>query len=286
MIALIDALVGLLGQAALKLVVFVFALAVGGCASSQRPWPADPMSLTAPYRAANGGDLVWAVAPLSNESGVSVADELRITDRLVEEIRQTSGLTALPLNRTIEAMRAAELPSIDSPEQARTLARRMGVDAIVVGTLTAWGPYEPPEIGITLALYPAAPDAMRSGAAPGLIDPFELTKASRGPVTIGANAARTDTETTALSEVSAHLSGVNGAVRERVKAYGTGRADPNSATGWRGYFTSMSRFERFAAFEMVRLLLEEERRRLRIDAPASTATSDTTGRVLGLASSR
>jgi len=259
MIALIDGLLGLFWRGAVRVLILLFAAVLAGCVAGQKPWPSDPLELVAPYSGTSvGGEVVWAVAPFRNESGVSVADELRVSDRVVEQIREVRGVSAVPLNRTLEAMAALGMAEVSSARQARALATRMGVDGIVVGTVTAWSPYEPPEIGLTVSLYARGGDAMRVLDTAG-VDPMELVRSGRGLVTDPGTGEEPDGP---LSTVSAHLSGSNGAVRSRVERYGTGRADPNSATGWEGYLTTMSRFERFAAFEMVGRLLSAERERL------------------------
>jgi len=55
------------------------------------------------------------------------------------------------LNRTIAAMRALRMSDLKSPAEVRQLASELGVDGVIVGSITAWDPYDPPKLGIALA---------------------------------------------------------------------------------------------------------------------------------------
>ena len=129
-------------------------------------WEVDdlPAHRLSPYSIQH--PMVWGVAPLRNESGVSVVDELRLTDMLINELQQFPGLNVLPTNRSIAAMSALELRSIDTPEQAQRLAQAMDVDALLVGTITAYDPYDPPVLGMNLALFAASSPANLSPLCP------------------------------------------------------------------------------------------------------------------------
>lgn len=265
-------LAGLRSGAMLALVLSSIALIsvlglISGCGHQPRPWKTDPQGLTAPY--APGRDVVWVVAPTNNESGVSVVDALRVADALVNAIQETEGISAVPLNRTLNAMQAAGLPRIETAAQATALARRMQADAVLVATITAWQPYEPPSIGLSVALFGRS-DAMGVIDLTGL-DPRSLSRASSDADPHGL---RHD-PSLPLAVIALHLDGANGAVRADLRRYADGRADPNSATGWQGYLTAMSRFERYAAFTAVRELLESEASRLIVQAQRREAIRET-----------
>jgi hypothetical protein len=70
-------------------------------------------------------------------------------------------------------MRALEFPAVRTPIEAQQLARAMGVDGIVAGTITAYDPYDPPVFGLSLALY-AQPSLGGDGGGP-LSDPRLLS---------------------------------------------------------------------------------------------------------------
>ena len=121
---------------------------VCGCESTKLREPAPPQITTAPYEA------VVAVAPFANESGVSIPPQkqLRVGDGLVTAINQGKGWTAVPLNRTIQAMRQLGMDRVEDLESAFSLIDRLGVDAIILGTITEWAPYDPPRFGANAIL--------------------------------------------------------------------------------------------------------------------------------------
>ena len=227
------------------------ALAVGlvpGCGSPPELVP--PGVVVSPYAA----EAAIAVVPLRNESGASFVDSDALTDRVIAELAAARGLTCLPLNRTIEAMRALDLPAVRTPIEANQLARAMGVDGIVAGTITAYDPYDPPVLGLSLALY-AQPSLGGESGGP-LNDPrllsFQATDA-------GYTGAASD-EPAAVESV--HLDARSHDVLLALRRYAEGRTAKGTALDWRGYNASMDLYTRFGAHEAVRGLLDREWLRL------------------------
>jgi hypothetical protein len=222
-----------------------------GAACAQRTLQlTEPATLSAPYA---DRDVIWAVAPLVNESGVSIVDELSVTDALVNAITEVEGLTAQPTNRTLGALRAMGLPEVRTPDEARALARALGADAVVVGTITDWYPYDPLRFGLNLVVY-ARTDAMSLAE----VDPVALSQA-RTDSQIGAGNTGGDLP---LAGVARHYDTSNHAVVAQVRRYAEGRHDPRSALGNDIYLKSMERFTQFVCFRTVELLLDRERERL------------------------
>jgi hypothetical protein len=211
----------------------------------------QPAVLSSPYAEP---DVVWAVAPLTNESGVSIVDELAVTDDLVDAITEVQGITALPVNRTLAAMRALGLPGVRSPGEARALARALGADAIVVGTITDWYPYDPPRLGMNLALYPRT-KALDVGA----IDPVKLSQATTDSQISPGPAPQLP-----VAAIGEHFDASNHAVIADVRAFAVGRTDQRSAMGDEIYTKSMERYTQFVCFRMVELILDKERARLTV----------------------
>ncbi len=229
----------------------VGALVVAGC--SRELQLREPSVLSTPYAA---DEVIWAVAPLVNESGVSVVDELGATDALVREITEVRGLTALPTNRTLEALRAMGLPGVRTPDEALALARALGADAVVVGSITDWYPYEPLRWGMSLVVY------ARAGAMDlGVVDPMALSQA-----TTDAGIAPGRGGEVPVSGVARHFDASNHGVVSMVRAYAEGRHDPRTALGHEIYLKSMERYTQFVCHRMVELLLERERARLTVAA--------------------
>lgn len=254
---------------------------VAGCASSDDKLSV-PTTLSAP--AYEGGEPLLAVAPLRNESGTSLPDIGALTDQLVAQVGQVRGMRVVPLNRTLAAMRASEIANVDSPATARKLAEVMGVDGVIVGTLTAWDPYNPPKIGMNLALF-LRPGSMRPALAPAIgadgkplapggspagiketgVDPVTLRTSAREPATPPREWLDRPAAT-----ASEHLDGANHAVQQAVKDYAEGRHETVSALGWRRYLASVRLYADFACYRMMDRLLDAERRRAGQSAPMAS----------------
>lgn len=238
------------------------ALALAACTKTSPRGRLDPPEvLTSPYDSVKG-DALWAVVPLANESGVSTVDTLACSDTLVGVITETRGLTCVPMNRTLAALRALGNRPINSPQAARTLANIMGVDGVVLGSITAYDPYDPPKLGLTLGLF------SRDRKAADPFDPMRLQSAyTDADYTIGSSRFA-DKPVAALSE---HLDGANHAVQMDIKRFAAGRHDPRSSLGWRTYLASMTLYTEFAAHLAVSRLIEQER--LRVGIPPVTAAN-------------
>ena len=234
---------------------------VSGCAPTETLSPPDV--LVAPYHAARG-DVLWAVAPLANESGVSIVDTGMIADEIIHNIDQVRSLACLPLNRTLGAMRARGLTSVATPQDARNLANALGVDGLIIGTITAYDPYNPPKLGIKLALFASNPGVQ----APEL-DPLRLQLS----YTEYDRRLATQYLTKPVATLSQHLDGANHEVQMELRRYATGRHNPESALGWKRIMASMDLYTQFASFVAVSRLIDQERLRL---AQPATATVEPT----------
>lgn len=115
-----------------------------GC---QKPQRLD--TVIAPYPTRQ----VFAVAPLRNESGSAFADGARLADKITQDLALTRGIDVLPVNRVYAAMDALGIDRIASKGDAIRLRQTLGVDGLVVGTITAYDPYTPPKLGLNLELY-------------------------------------------------------------------------------------------------------------------------------------
>lgn len=246
----------MLGWAALVRGLRAIALAVvligvawsAGCRA--KPELTPPGVLVSPY----AGDALFAVIPPRNESGASFVDPDRVGDMLVASLAQTRGLRCLPLNRTIEAMRALGLPSVNSAMEANQLARALGVDGIVAATITAYDPYDPPTIGLTLALFP---QPSLGGRREGPLDDPRLLAMQASDA--GYTGMR-GSEPTAVESV--HLDARSHDVLLRLRRYAEGRKEKETALDWRIYTASMDLYTQFGAHEAVRGLLDHEWLRL------------------------
>ncbi len=229
--------------AAWGLVVVVLLAMTTGC--GPKPMPDRIIS---PFDA----DQIWAVAPLANSSGTSVLDGMELADRLANALdADVPGISTIPVNRVLTGMEAAGLASLDTLEQAGTLARTLGVDGLILGEISAYDPYDPPKYGVSLLLVLLdRPLGSMAG-----FDPHELM---RMHTDVAAPGAFRDDRPTA---VKLHLDAANADVRAAVKQYAEGRVDPDTALGWERYIKSMELFTQYASHELVRELLDQERLR-------------------------
>lgn len=252
-----------------RLAPLALALALGAC-DERKDVLLTPSSLSSPDY---GGEALWAVAPLRNESGVTLFDPLVITDQLAAQVEQAEGLRALSLNRTLAAMQSLKLDSVGSPQDARRLLEALGADALLVGSITSYDPYSPPKFGMSLALYirpgrmtgataEVDPDARHAAA---LIDPITLEIAP-----VETTLPRAEWLDSPASTASAHLDGANHGVQAAVKDYAEGRAETVSALGWRRYLASMRLYTDFACYHLTQRLLEAERGRMTPAEPPQT----------------
>jgi len=232
---------------------------IAGCAKPDPLRP--PQQLLSPY-ATTPAEPVWAVVPLRNESGTSAVKPMEVSDTLVATITQARGLRALPLNRTIDAMAAMEMGYPQTPADLDRLARTLGADGVIVGSITAYDPYEP-IMGIALGIY-ARPGALENAGADDLVelDPRVLT---HQPTTYDHFGTQQSMGRGPASSVMLVLDGRDHDVKMRVRRYAQGRSEAVSSLGWERYLRSMPEYERFVAFEAVGLLLRREWVRLARD---------------------
>lgn len=236
---------------------------LSGCTTTKpRDQLYPPGVIVSPYDT-SAGNVLWAVIPPMNESGTSAADSAKIGDAIVAAAQGVRGVRCLPINRSLDAMRSLGMPyGIESSSDAHKLAEYLGADAVLVGSVTAYDPYDPPVLGLAMALY-ARPGSM-ANLARAKLDSRALTMAftdfgsydglsfAGEPVTV----------------VSEYLDARNHEVLFALRSYAQGRSDQNSALGWRIYLASMDLYTQFAAHHTIGRLIDEEWLRLAQQRPA------------------
>ena len=139
---------------------------------------------------------------------------------------------------------------------------------MIVGSVTAWDPYDPPMLGLSLALF----QGDGAAHAPRGLNPDDDPLTLKGLTTDGSINGRAADRPVAV--FSAVFDASNGATREAIRAYAEGRHDPRSALGWKRYTASMSLYAKFACFEASRRLIASERNRLgAAETRAETSTT-------------
>lgn len=205
-----------------------------------------PTLLRAPYDESQ----LWAVAPFFNESGTTRVETFRISDLFVEQIQQVQGLDALPLNRVIGAMRQLDLERIETPADAGTLMRTLGVDGLLVGTVTSYDPYPPPKLGLAIVLFKSDTRGSYSD-----LDPRALTKAMTDSGPTGPAPERKP-----VAQAAGVFDASNHQTLQWLHEYARGRTLPDSAYGENIYVVSMELFTQFVSFRLMHdlLLVEQE----------------------------
>lgn len=207
-----------------------------------------PLALASPYERRQ----LWAVAPFANESGISIVKPDRIADVMAEQAEEIEGIDTVPVNRVILGMRRLEMRSINSPADATALMNALGVDGLIVGTVTAYDPYPPPKFGAAVQLYRR--DMPRNGSR---VDPVALTRSSRERVSPGELPANGP-----IARASGVFDAKNHQTLMQLNEYAVGRTQPGAAYGSNVYLVNMELYTQFVAYRLLHDLLDTERARL------------------------
>ena len=232
------------------LTLMTMTLGVGGCSGLDKPDSAMTAGIY-PRRQ------LWAVVPLINESGSLNVDGTRFADHLANQFENHPGIDTVPVNRVLAAMDEIGVSQVTSPVQLLGLRRTLAVDGLIVGTINAYDPYDPPKLGVMIELYvdPALPwfsdpESIRRLTWAGVDDqtrPLELLSASRSPVSV----------------VSGYFDAADPLTRERLMHYGIKRGvTPHDEHAWRFYRINMDLYTEFVAHIVSSKLMEAEARRL------------------------
>jgi hypothetical protein len=202
---------------------------IGGCIEKAPPYGMEAGILLPGHKRQ-----VWAVAPVVNLSGEHAVEPILQADLVYQQLQQVHGLTVIPVNRTVEVLASLRLKQVQSEQQAAILCDLMGCNAIVVPTITAYDPYNPPKLGASLQLFVRPGDLARP--ATSVVDPRELARqaapAADAPLPAGEG----------IIQVVGMYDAENGSVREALFRYAQGRNDPVGPLGAKEYLVSMDRY--------------------------------------------
>lgn len=194
---------------------------------------------------------VWAIAPAINLSGEADVDPILQADIAYGQLQHVRGLTVIPVNRVAEVYASLRIERLQSPEQASLVCDLLGCDALVVPTVTAYDPYNPPKFGASLQLFRKPSTYSR----PEQIDPRTLTRAA-------APAANESLpEEPDFAQAVGMFDATNGTVRDALLAYALGRHDPVGPLGVKEYFVSMERYCGFVYHQLIGELIRKQQRR-------------------------
>ncbi len=215
----------------------------------------QPDLLAAPYQQPE----LWAVAPFANESGVSIVDTYRVADMFTQQVQQINGVEAVPVNRVLSVMRLLGLNAIESELDAVVLMNTLEVDALVIGSITAWDPYRPPTLAAAVELY-------RSDASQrGQIDPIQISRHPSGDPLPGQMSDGPAAVAAGVFDARNHQT------LYWLEQYAESRTLPDSAYGNDIYLVSMDLYMQFVSYRLLHDLLQQERIRLH---PIATADEE------------
>lgn len=229
---------------------------ISGCTGYGTAKDPSP-TLTSPY----GERQVWAVAPLSNESGSLQADGIAVADHLARQLERADGIEVIPVSRVLAAMESLNMAGVASPQDAMTLRQTLGVDALVVGTISAYDPYDPPKLGIAVELY----TGVEQSAGP----PLDIRALSRAPVDRNAALPNQRRPHEPASVISGFYDAADLSTRTQLQRYAVRRGpdEPRGEDAWRRFRLSMDLYTEFVSYQVSSRLLAAERRRLHREPP-------------------
>lgn len=108
-----------------------------------------------------------AVAPFFNQSDEATVDGRQFAMAYFAELQDTPGFEVVPVGVVEEAI-IRHAVNLAGPGEARRLAQILGVDAVVVGSVTDYSPYYPPRCGLRVEWYAANPGFHKIPAGYGL----------------------------------------------------------------------------------------------------------------------
>ena len=110
---------------------------------------------------------VVAIAPFFNQSDEPTLDGRAVAMAYFAELQKTPGFEVVPVNVVEEAIILHRI-DLAGPGEARRLAQILGVDAVIIGSVTDYTPYYPPRLGLRVEWYTANPGFHEIPAGYGL----------------------------------------------------------------------------------------------------------------------
>ena len=249
--------------------VSLLSLTIAGCSFMPDP-PTDPMSLdTGIYPRRQ----LWAVVPLRNESGTSDVNGARIADTLASQLELQQGIDVLPINRVLAAMENMQLPEVTNANEALTLRHVLKVDALVVGYISVYDPYDPPKIGLGIELY--ADDELPWFAQVNNLTGLQQSAVEKtNPVGQHISAYDDSPQRQPITAVNGFFDASTPGIRRLLKKYARDHGqDERDRKTWRTYRLSKDLYTEFVANIVCQRLMTAENQRLN---PTSTnAHADT-----------
>jgi hypothetical protein len=224
-----------------SLIVFVGLIGLSGCSEKIPPYGTEKqLALPAKHRQA------WAVAPVLDLSGQQV-DPILQADLVFQQLQTVHGITAIPVNRVVEVYVGLGIEKIQTEQQAQLVCELLGCDALLVTSVTAYDPYNPPKVGASMQLFARGGSFARQASN---VDARELARRAAPPP--GEEALP---QTGSFLQAVGMYDAANGTVRDALMEYAQGRNDPVGALKSKEYLVSIDRYAGFAYHELIKGLL-------------------------------
>jgi len=188
-----------------------------------------------------------AVAPFRNLSGSSDLDVVAATDEFYSELQAVEGLEVVPVNRVLATLADLGWDNVQKPEDVLVLADALAVEGVIVGSITRYDPYPPPQVGMVLQLYLRT--QRDSDQAVTYVNPGESFELSRARMIQPA------------ASVVRIFDAREEEVAKRGKQFAKHRGASDSPYSWKKY-TTQRNYLKFVSYEMIGELLAGERQRL------------------------
>ncbi|MGA2498287.1 MAG: hypothetical protein ABSH20_11135 [Tepidisphaeraceae bacterium] len=226
----------------ISLGLFVVLAGLGGCAGHDTPDYGVEQPLNLPgYRRQT-----WAVAPAVNLSGQKAVDPLIQADLLYMQLQQVAGLNVIPVNRVVDVYTALRVDQVKSERQAQVMCELLDCDAIVVATVTAYDPFDPPKMGAALQLFRRGEQRL-----PPNVDPRDLVRQA-APTTQSVTPPPAG-----FVQAVGMFDAANGSTRIDLLRYAAGRNDPAGPLRERVYFVEMDKYAGFVYHSLISELLNK-----------------------------
>jgi hypothetical protein len=216
---------------------------VSGCVPDKPP---QPYGREATLFLPDNRPRVWGIGPVINLSGEEGVDSLIQADLLYQQLQPVPGVTVVPVDRVVAVYQALHIAQVDSEDQAKAVCEALGLDGLMIATVTAYDPYNPPKFGVSLQLFQP-----HHRATANQISAQDLARES------APSTQANEPEKVGFAQVVGTFDVANGSVRDRLKAYAAGRYDPQSPLGGAEYYLNMDRYCGFVYHELLRELFQQ-----------------------------